>query len=431
MVKSNARAQAVVILQRTLYHQQSLVELRSIIKAQSEAAFIQSLCYGVLRYYWQLAEITQRLIKKIPKEKEVYLLILVGLFDLIYMQTPSYAAVSEAVIATKYLKKVYAKNLVNAVLRNFDRNRETLIAKANETEESLVNHPQWLIDLIKQSWPHFWQAILQANNEQAPMSLRINQQKITRDDYLQLLEKENILGTKDLCSLQGIILIKAQEVQALPGFDKGYFFVQDGAAQLAANLLPAKKEMKVLDACAAPGGKTSHLLECEPTLQLTAIDCNKERVERIYENLKRLQLTAKIITADILNIESWWGGGQYDRILIDAPCSSTGVIRRHPDIKHLRKPGDIKELAKTQLLILKKLWPLLKVEGLLLYATCSILPEENYKVIEEFLAKEQSAKEILIQATWGHACSVGRQILPGESNMDGFYYCLLQKIASK
>ena len=426
-IEFNPRVQAVLVLQQVLIHRHSLAEQKTLIRNQKDSGFVQALCFGVLRFYWQLNAIAKQLVTKPPKDQELYLLILVGLFDLIYMHTPSYAAVSEAVSAVVVLKKARAKGLVNAVLRNFERNRESLLAEAQKHEESLYNHPAWLVKAIKISWPEIWQNILLANNTQAPMSLRINQQKTNPIDYLQQLQKNNINAKQSPFAKEGIILEKAQDVYELPGFDDGWFFVQDIAAQLAAGLMDLAPGQNVLDACAAPGGKATHLLEVQPKIKLTAVDCEPERVQQVQVNLARLQLTAEVVCADVQAVETWWNNSKFDRILLDAPCSSTGVIRRHPDIKHLRRAADIEQLAKMQLSILQKLWPLLKKDGLLLYATCSVLPQENREVISHFIQIEPSAKVLPIKAEWGVTCQYGRQILPGEHDMDGFYYCLLQK----
>jgi 16S rRNA (cytosine967-C5)-methyltransferase len=285
--------------------------------------------------------------------------------------------------------------------------------------------------MLQKSWPNHWEEILNANNAQAPMSLRINTKKITRGKYLGLLAKQNIAANIDKYSTSGITLDKPGDVSDLPGFNEGLFYVQDISSQLAVSLLELAPKQIILDACAAPGGKLTHILEAEDNLaQVVAVDIDNKRIGTIRENLDRLQLNEKVllITGDARNPEKWWDKIQFDRILLDAPCSATGVIRRHPDIKVLRTKNDIISLQKHQLQILEALWPLLKANGILLYATCSIFPQENTDVVEDFLQQNKDAKEIVINEPWGVETKHGRQIITGENNMDGFYYAKLRKI---
>jgi 16S rRNA (cytosine967-C5)-methyltransferase len=262
------------------------------------------------------------------------------------------------------------------------------------------------------------------------MTLRVNRLKITREAYLKQLADTGIGATPHAFADSGIDLDKPREVESLPGFGNGQASVQDGAAQLAASLLELAPGQSVLDACAAPGGKSCHLLETEPRLHLTAMDIDAERLQRVTENLSRLELEAELVEGDAASPAGKWAERQYDRILLDVPCSATGVIRRHPDIKLLRREADIAELAALQRRILKAIWPLLKPGGLMLYATCSILPAENEHQLDWFLVEQPQARERSIDASWGEACSVGRQIAPGEGGADGFYYALLEKTTS-
>ena len=386
--------------------------------------FLQALCYGVCRWYFRLDALANELLDKPLKEKDqdIYALILVGLYQLSEMRTSAHAAVSETVSATKNLKKIWAKGLVNAVLRNYQRREQELNEKINKTDAQYA-HPEWIVKKLKTAWPQDWQDILTANNQHPPFALRVNQQKISREKYFAKLAGVEIIPETQA----GIILETPVDVQQLPGFSVGEVSVQDGAAQLAAEILELAPGQYVLDACAAPGGKTAHILELQKNVDLVAIDEDGKRLQLVRDNLQRLQLSAKCIVADAGDPKAWWDGKLFDRILLDAPCSASGVIRRHPDIKLLRRTDDIPQLAKEQLRLLNALWELLKSGGLLVYATCSIFPEENAAVLQAFLSKHPDAKEEKLEINWGIPCEVGRQILPGMSEMDGFYYARLRK----
>ncbi len=397
------------------------------LTTQRDKAFVQAVCYGVCRYYDKLDFILSRLLKKPmnAEDTDVHALLLVGLYQLTDMRVPSHAAVSETVNAVEKLKKPWARGLLNAILREYLRQEKSLVTEIALDEEANFAHPRWWIHAVKKAWPNEWQQILLANNEHPPFALRVNQAKIKRDDYLQKLTG----GASVIPETQtGLVLEQAVPVDELPGFREGEISVQDGAAQLAADLLELAPNQVVLDACAAPGGKLNHILEYElPGLTCLAIEKDKKRIEAIHENLKRLQQQAKVVCADAGDPESWWDGQLFDRILLDAPCSATGVVRRHPDIKLLREPQDIRVLAAEQLRLLKALWTTLAPGGVLLYVTCSIFPEENIDVIQRFISKTPDAEELLIKADWGVACAVGRQILPSHHGMDGFYYARLQR----
>lgn len=424
----NVRAASSLVLYDVLHHGHSLSDtLPDYLKKFSDTrdqALIQAICYGVCRWYYKLDAIANTLLDKPLKNKDqdVHLLILVGLFQLIEMRIPEHAAVSETVDATKSLQKVWAKNLVNGVLRTYLRNATNI--STDKTPEEKYAHPNWLIGKIKKSWPSDWESVLEANNEHPPFSLRVNQQKSTRDEYLKKLTDAVIISETHA----GIILEKAINVNELPGFQEGFVSVQDGAAQLAAELLQLAPNLRVLDACAAPGGKASHILEKEPSAHLVAIDEDDARLNAVRDNFKRLDLSAKILCADVGDLDSWWDGVKFDRVLLDAPCSATGVIRRHPDIKFLRRFEDIKRLVAEQKRLLNALWNVLETGGILLYATCSIFPEENFLVLKSFLDEHADAVQEKINATWGKECEIGRQILPGSARMDGFYYGCLKKL---
>jgi 16S rRNA (cytosine967-C5)-methyltransferase len=391
---------------------------------------LQELCYGVIRWYFRLLAISGLLLERPLKkrDRDVGLLILVGLYQLLYLRIPPHAAVAETVETARSMGKSWAAGLVNGVLRRFQREQEQLLRRVDADPIARLAHPEWLLGEIRQRWPDRWQGILQAANSRPVMSLRVNLNKIDRQDYFERLRAAAIPARPIKGVASGLVLDRPQDVQLLPGFSEGLVSVQDGGAQLAAELLDLQPGQQVLDACAAPGGKSCHILEREPAVQLTAVDLDKERLERVRENLQRLKLQASLSVGDAAAPEGEWAQSSYDRILLDVPCSATGVIRRHPDIKLLRRPEDISTLVELQQRILSKVWHLLKPGGILLYATCSLLPQENEQQIERFLAGRDDVRERPVEATWGHACEQGRQTLPGEDSMDGFYYAVLEKV---
>lgn len=428
---NNSRARAAKIITAIILDGSSLTAaLKQISPADQDRSFIQELCYGVMRWYGQLIAITKVLITKQLKAKDsdIQALILLGLYQVIHLQTPLHAALNETVQAARDLNKSWATKLINGVLRQFLRNKESIFEKINNDPVARYAHPKWLLQTLKKAWPEHWEAIVNANNQRPPMILRVNCQQVARDEYLELLAEQKILAEAAPHADQGIILTTPCNVNDLPGFNEGKVSVQDSAAQLAAGLLDLQPGQRVLDACAAPGGKTAHILETEPKLsELVAIDNDDERLKKISDNLNRLQLRATVKCVDAATPQDWWDGRQFDRILLDAPCSATGVIRRHPDIKVLRRAEDIAALAKTQQQLLTALWSLLKPGGLLLYITCSVLPAENTEVLQRFLTLHTDANEKKIEASWGIPASIGRQIFPGEQQMDGFFYALLEK----
>lgn len=400
-----------------------------------DKGLLQEMCYGVLRYLPELENDVRQLMQKPLKGKQrvFHFLLLVGVYQVRYMRIPDHAAVSETVAATSVLKNRHMKALVNAVLRGFIR---TLDAESKQTapidkklpEPIKYNHPGWFIKKIQQSYPEQWQAILSANQQRPPMWLRANQQHHTSEQYQVLLNEANIDIATIEANSNAIALVKPIDVAKLPGFDDGWVSVQDAAAQQAARLLDCQANDVVLDCCAAPGGKTCHILEQTPTIaSMTAIDIEDSRLTRVHENLARLHLSAEVIAGDAAN-KAWWSGELFDRILLDAPCSGTGVIRRHPDIKWLRKADDIDKLVILQQQILKNIWSLLKPGGTLVYATCSILPEENCQQISHFIAQNQDAQLIAINNTTSDQQTIGWQLLPDDKNMDGFYYAKLLKL---
>ena len=426
----NTRQIAARVLTRVLQDGQSLTAALDAalpsVELDKDRAFIQALCYGVCRYFYRLDFILSELLTKPLKDVEVKSLALVGLYQLNYMRVKSYAAVSETVLATR--KKPWAKALINALLRSYLRDQVSLEQKADAMQWSAISHPKWLVKQIELDWPEQVPTVFVENNQQPPMALRVNLSQISQADYLQQLAEKGIEATAvDFCP-SAIVLKQSVGVDLLPGFAKGLVSVQDVAAQLAAGLLNVQAGQRVLDVCAAPGGKAAHILESQQRVKrLVAVDIDESRMLRVSENILRLNLSADLVVGDAANPEAWWDGEAFDRILLDVPCSALGVIRRHPDIKLLRKPEDIQALRDVQQRILKAVWPLLASGGVMLYATCSILKQENEQQIAVFLAEHPDAVEIPITADWGFAVSHGRQILPGDSAMDGFYYALIKK----
>jgi 16S rRNA (cytosine967-C5)-methyltransferase len=325
---------------------------------------------------------------------------------------------------TKTLRGPSLSGLINAVLRSYLRDQEALDAFAVSHNAGLYAHPSWLLKLLQEAYPQQWQTIIEANNSKAPMWLRVNRQHHSREAYLALLDNEQIEYTVHPQAADAIKLASPCDVTLLPGFDRGWVSVQDAAAQLAVDYLQPQDGELILDCCAAPGGKTAHILEHTQDTEVVAIDSDAARLERVYDNLERLQLRADVICGDARYPEEWWQGEQFDRILLDAPCSATGVIRRHPDIKWLRRASDIEALAELQSEILDAMWKQLKIGGTLVYATCSITPQENSQQIKAFLARTPKAQLIDSDPE-----QPGRQILPGEQDMDGFYYAVLRKQA--
>jgi len=395
-----------------------------------DASLVKEFCFGVTRYWPQLDAIAGHLVKRPLKRRDadIRALILLGLYQLRYMRVAPHAALAETVDAARTLKKPWAAGLINALLRRFQREQDDLMALVEAEPAARYACPSWLLQVLQQSWPGDWQSIVAAFVQRPPFSLRVNLARISRSDYFERLQLASIPARPIPGVSSGLVLDQALDVGMLPGFAEGLVSVQDGGAQLAAGLLDPQPGQQLLDACAAPGGKTGHLLEMAPEgVRLTAVDLDPQRLGRIEENLQRLSLSAEVCQGDAARPRGEWSERRYDRILLDVPCSATGVIRRHPDIKLLRRPGDIRSLARTQVEILESIWPLLKPGGRMLYATCSLLPEENERQLERFMRSHDDAREWPIEASWGRVRNPGRQILPGEATMDGFYYAMLAK----
>ncbi|HCV39601.1 16S rRNA (cytosine(967)-C(5))-methyltransferase RsmB [Pseudomonas sp. SAR267] len=400
---------------------------------ERDRGLTQDLAFGTARWQPRLDLLAAQLLQKPFKaaDADVQALLLVGLYQLFYTRIPAHAAIGETVGCADKLKKPWAKGLLNAVLRRAQREGEELLAGMERDPVVRTAHPRWLQKSLKAFWPEQWEAICAANNAHPPMILRVNRRHHSRDAYLALLAEAGVSASACQYSRDGIVLAEACDVRGLPGFAEGWVSVQDEAAQLSADLLELAPGQRVLDACCAPGGKTCHLLEAEPGLaHMTAIDLEAKRLTRVRENLDRLQLDAELIACDARDTASWWDGEPFQRILLDAPCSATGVIRRHPDIKLTRQAEDIPALATLQGELLDALWPTLEVGGMLLYATCSSLPTENTEVIDAFLARTPGARELDLATEAGLRQPHGRQLLAQEGGHDGFYYAKLIKIAA-
>ncbi|KTT25866.1 16S rRNA methyltransferase [Pseudomonas oryzihabitans] len=397
-----------------------------------DRALAQDLAFGTARWQPRLSLLAEKLLQKPFKagDRDLEALLLIGLYQLFYTRIPAHAAIGETVGCVDKLKKSSAKGLLNAVLRRAQREYDSLLPVLEHDPAARLAHPRWLQKALKARWPEHWEAIATANNLHPPLILRVNRRQGSRDAYLAELAAAGIEAVPCTFSADGIRLVQPQDVTALPGFATGRLSVQDEAAQLAAELLELAPGQRVLDACAAPGGKTCHLLEREPGLaEVVALDADAGRLQRVEQNLARLGLTARTLAADGRAVADWWDGKPFQRILLDAPCSATGVIRRHPDIKLTRQAADIPPLVQLQGELLDALWPTLEVGGILLYATCSVLPEENSDNLAAFLARTPGARELDIPAPWGIAQAHGRQLLPQAEGHDGFYYGKLIKIA--
>jgi 16S rRNA (cytosine967-C5)-methyltransferase len=402
----------------------------------NDRSLSRMLAYGTLRHHWQLQSWIDKLLDRPLKRRDsvVQALLSIGLYQLHDTRIPDHAAVSQTVEAVRHLRRPKLAGLVNACLRRFQR--DNIAASAVSGDEARWNHPQWLIDTLRHDWPDEWQTILQENDERAPMWLRVNTSKMPAAAYRERLANADI-PAELLPAVPGALrLAEPQLVDDLPGFHDGDVSVQDAAAQLAAHWLLAKTHGRILDACAAPGGKTGHLLELGGSdIELTAVERDATRIGSIDENLGRIGQVATIIAADASKTKEWWNGVPFDGILLDAPCSATGVIRRHPDIKLLRRGSDINELSQLQGTLLDTLWSLLKPGGYLLYATCSTLSAENHSVLGRFLEAHGDAveddvlpnnniRDLMRRRTCGY------QVMPGTAGLDGFYYACLEKKVS-
>lgn len=399
-----------------------------------DRAFLRALCYGVCRTLPRLEALAQELLRSPFKlrDMDVHALLLLGIYQLLYLRVPAHAAVGETAGAAKRLNKPWATAVLNGCLRRLQRESDTLQARVDRDTGVALLHPAWILKMLRRDWPEQWRDIAEANNQLGPMTLRVNRRLISRNEYLQCLEAVGKAATPCAHSDDGLTLATPCDIAELPGFSDGQVSVQDEAAQLASALLgPAlvgHQNARVLDACCAPGGKTAHLLEAYD-IDMLAIDSDATRLTRVETTLERLGLQAELRHADASGVD-WWDGVPFQAILLDAPCSGTGVIRRHPDIKQLRRASDIHDLAALQSRLLDALWQTLAPGGTLLYATCSVMCEENAKVIEAFLARTTDAQATTpSDVAWGQPSGAGRQLLPQLGGHDGFFYARLVKQA--
>lgn len=424
----NLRAQVI----RTLLAVQQGQSLASVLPAhlskvaERDRALFHELVLGTLRQWYALKSITLPLLVKPLNNETVETCLYVGLYQVLCTRVANHAAISETVTAAKQLGYQALSGVVNAILRRVSRETsefQTALAQAHGL-------PSWLYKRLKKDWPEQLEQLTQTLKQTAPLTLRINTRQISRDDYLEILQQQEIAAEACTVSEVGIVMLQNVHIPDLPGFDEGIFSVQDEHAQLCATLLPNLDGKVVVDACAAPGGKTAHLLEKFQPKKLIALDQDAKRLIRVSENLERLQLNqeaqVEILAADAT---TWNASEAVDCIVLDAPCSAIGVLRRHPDIRLLRQSSDIQQTVALQQQILQQMWQQLKVGGTLLYITCSVLKAENEQQMQQFFAEHQNAKEVKIDANWGITQLYGRQLLPQEGRGDGFYYCRIEKTA--
>lgn len=431
----NSRALAAQVLLDVVDEQKSLTSALAYFSKQGLAQdkpLLQSLSFGCCRFFFSINALSKILLDKpLPESaRPIQALLWVGLYQLAHSDISEHAAINETVEACEQLKLGKFKGVLNAILRRFQREKSELISGLINSEVPHFEHPKWFIKLLKKNWPDHWQSICEQGNLQAPLCLRNNIRLQGRSEYLQTLLDSEIKATEGKHALTSIYLEQACDVTLLPGFSDASCSVQDEAAQLAAALLDPQANEHILDACSAPGGKTCHLLEhSNNQANVVALDADAKRLTRVNENLERLKLNAQVIQGEAQHPEGWWDGQAFDRILLDVPCSATGVIRRHPDIKLLRKKEDIDNLAQLQGQILRKAWELLKPGGTLLYATCSILSVENSENIAAFLDEQDSAALQPMTLSTGTDTGFGWQLFPQPNGHDGFFYALLKKQA--
>jgi 16S rRNA (cytosine967-C5)-methyltransferase len=433
ITSAEIRAQAAQYVAQVV-NGRSLDALPDIEGTPQERGLLRALIYDSVRWYIRLDALLGKLLAR-PQQKldpDVRALAIVGLCQLLYTDIPHHAAVAETVNAARVLGRPRAAGLLNALLRRCQRESEALLQVVDEEMALRTAHPRWLVDAIRTDFPLSYVEVLTANNARPPFWIRVNRRRVSGAAYRERLMNDGVNVAASLFDDETLLLERAVEVSALPGFNEGLVSVQDAAAQLAARLVDPQQGERVLDACAAPGGKTCHLLELQPKLaELVAIDVSAVRLERVQQNLSRLGLDANLIAGDAEQPKAWWDGKPFDRILLDVPCSSTGVIRRHPDIKLLRRKQDIPTLAARQAKLLRNLWPLLAPGGRLVYASCSALRAENAAVIAPFLEEETSSRDITRDACRELAIDVpdevGYRIAAGTAEMDGFYYACLEK----
>jgi 16S rRNA (cytosine967-C5)-methyltransferase len=427
------RATAALILAEILTGKGSLSAALDPHRERSDYQLLQEMCFGCCRWFHQLDFLLEQLLSKPFKKKDQDLrsLLVLGLYQLKFMRIPDHAAINETVSATGELNKRWARGLSNAVLRNYRRREAELLQNLQLADlAQRESHPDWLVSALTGSWPEQFEEILTANNRRPPLTVRVNLSRHSREQYMDKLGRAGLQTRPGQLAPSAIYFDHAVPVSNIPGFFDGEASVQDEASQLVPELLQLTPGLRVLDACAAPGGKTCHILESEDSLtSCVALDRSPARLTKIADNLNRLQLQASLLLADGADTDVWWNEEAFDRILLDAPCSASGVIRRHPDIKLLLTPAQVEKLVVEQRRLLHALWACLKPGGLLLYTTCSVLPQENQAQIHRFLGEHADAKYEGITADWGVECESGRQLLPrADGGTDGFFFSLLRKL---
>ncbi|MBN6046683.1 16S rRNA (cytosine(967)-C(5))-methyltransferase RsmB [Citrobacter sp. ku-bf4] len=425
--KLNLRSMAAQAVEQVVEQGHSLSNVLPPLQqklADKDKALLQELCFGVLRTLSQLDWLINKLMSRpmTGKQRTVHYLIMVGFYQLLHTRIPPHAALAETVEGAVAIKRPQLKGLINGVLRQFQRRQEELLAEFASSDARFL-HPAWLLKRLQKAYPTQWEAIVDANNQRPPMWLRVNRTHYSRDSWLALLEDAGMKGFPHPDYPDAVRLETPAPVHMLPGFDEGWVTVQDASAQGCVTFLAPQNGEHILDLCAAPGGKTTHILEAAPEANVLAVDVDEQRLSRVYDNLKRLGMKATVKQGDGRFPAQWCGEQQFDRILLDAPCSATGVIRRHPDIKWLRRDRDIAELVNLQAEILNAVWPHLKSGGTLVYATCSVLPEENSMQVRAFLQRTANA---MLSET-GTPEMPGLQNLPDTEDGDGFFYAKLIK----
>lgn len=394
-------------------------ELRKVELTDWERAAIQAWSYGTLRYLGLLRFILDRLVKRKPKNDNVTSLLLVALYQLEFGKTPHYAVVDHAVKSINVVGGRSLKPFANAVLREYLRQRQDLLDAARRDDVARFSYPRWWIEKLRAQLGASADCVLETGNQHPPMTLRVNQRQIQPAQYVRLLAEKEIGAT--VIDREAVQLTVPISVDQLPGFSEGLVSVQDAAAQISAHLLDVQSGQRVVDACAAPGGKTGHILELAD-VQLTALDRDPVRLERVADNLQRLGVTAHLQCADAADLDSWWDGDQVERVLLDAPCSASGIVRRHPDIKWLRRQEDIEGFSQQQQRLLRALWQVVARGGKLLYVTCSIFREENEEQVDWFLSHHNDAS--LVPLPDRHQNGL---LLPSKEH-DGFFHALFEKI---
>lgn len=425
--QNNLRSMAAQAIEQVMEQGQSLSNILPPLQqkvSDKDKALLQELCFGVLRVLPQLDWLINKLMSRpmTGKQRTIHYLIMVGFYQLLHTRIPAHAALAETVEGAVAIKRPQLKGLINGVLRQFQRQQEELLAEFASSDNRYL-FPAWLLKRVQKAYPQQWQQVIEASNQRPPMWLRVNRQHHTRDGWLALLEEHGLQGFTHADYPDAVRLAGAVSVTALPGFAEGWVTVQDASAQGCINFLAPQNGERILDLCAAPGGKTTHILEAAPEASVLAVDVDEQRLSRVYDNLKRLGMKAQVKQGDGRFPSQWCGDEVFNRILVDAPCSATGVIRRHPDIKWLRRDRDIPELVQLQSEILDAIWPHLKSGGTLVYATCSILPEENSQQVAAFLKRTPDAQLSLT----GTPEQPGLQKLPGAEEGDGFFYAKIIK----